>query len=125
VLGAIQDGLTGDYRLLAIKSVLDGFAGMALASAMGPGVLLSVASILVYQGGLSLLARLVGAGLIGEAVAESVPVLEMTATGGVLIMGIGLLLLELKKVRVANFLPAIALAPLIAWLLETLPSWMR
>lgn len=120
VLGAIQDGLTGDYRLLAIKSVLDGFAGMAFASAMGPGVLLSVASILVYQGALSLLARLVGVGLIGDAVAESGPVLEMTATGGVLIMGIGLLLLELKKVRVANFLPAIALAPLVAWLMETL-----
>ena len=124
VLGAIQDGLAGDVRLLAIKSVLDGFAGMAFAAAMGPGVLLSTLTILVYQGGLSLGARLIGVGLVGQAVAESAPVLEMTATGGVLIMGIALVLLELKRVRVANFLPAIAIAPLAAWLVEALPRWL-
>lgn len=124
VLGAIQDGLSGDVRLLAIKSVLDGFAGMAFAAAMGPGVLLSTLTILVYQGGLSLAARLIGVGLVGQAVAESAPVLEMTATGGVLIMGIALVLLELKRVRVANFLPAIAIAPLAAWLVEALPRWL-
>ena len=110
VLGAIQDGLTGDYRLLAIKSVLDCFAGMAFAAAMGPGVLLSILTVVVYQGGLSLAARLIGVGLMGQAVGESSSVLEMTATGGVLIMGIGLVLLDLKQVRVANFLPAIAIA---------------
>jgi uncharacterized membrane protein YqgA involved in biofilm formation len=124
VLGSIQDGLTGDYRLLAIKSVLDAFAGMAFAAAMGPGVLLSILTLLVYQGGLSLAARLIGVGLIGHAVAESASVLEMTATGGVLIMGIGLVLLELKQVRVANFLPAIAIAPLAAWLVEAVPRWL-
>lgn len=125
VLGSIQDGLTGDYRLLAIKSILDGFAGMAFAAAMGPGVLLSTLTILVYQGGLSLAARLMGAGLIRGAVAESPPVLEMTAAGGVLIMGIGLVLLELKRVRVANLLPAIGIAPLVAWLIEAVPQWLR
>ena len=124
VLGSIQDGLTGDYRLLAIKSILDGFAGMAFAAAMGPGVLLSILTILVYQGGLGLAARLLGVGLIGHAVAESVPVQEMTATGGVLIMGIGLVLLELKRVRVANFLPAIGIASLAAWLVEAVPRWL-
>jgi len=124
VLGSIQDGLTGDFRLLVIKSVLDAFAGMAFAAAMGPGVLLSILTLLVYQGGLSLAARLIGVGLIGQAVAESAPVLEMTATGGVLIMGIGLVLLELKQVRVANFLPAIAIAPLAAWLVEAVPRWL-
>jgi uncharacterized membrane protein YqgA involved in biofilm formation len=125
VLGSIQDGLTGDVRLLAIKSVLDGFAGMAFAAAMGPGVLLSTLTILVYQGGLSLVAGLIadwgspsGVGLVGDAVAKSAPVLEMTATGGVLILGIGLVLLELKRVRVANFLPAIGVAPLAAWLVQ-------
>jgi len=125
VLGSIQDGLTGDYRLLAIKSILDGFAGMAFAAAMGPGVLLSTLTIFFYQGGLSLIARLLGMGLIGAAVTESGPLLEMTATGGVLIMGIGLVLLELKRVRVANFLPAIGIAPLIAWLVEMIPRWIR
>lgn len=118
VLGAIQDGLTGDYELLAVKSILDGFAGMAFAAAMGPGVLLSTLTILVYQGGLSLAAKLIGTGLMGAAAAESPAVIEMTATGGVLIMGIALVLLELKPVRVANFLPAIGIAPLVAWLVE-------
>jgi uncharacterized membrane protein YqgA involved in biofilm formation len=118
VLGAIQDGLTGDYGLLAIKSVLDGFTGMAFAAAMGPGVLLSTLTILVYQGGLSLAAKLIGTGLMGAAVAQSPPVVEMTATGGVLIIGIALVLLELKPVRVANFLPAIGVAPLAAWLVQ-------
>ena len=124
MLGSIQDGLTGDYRLLAIKSILDGFTGMAFAAAMGPGVLLSTLTILVYQGGLSLAVRLIGMDLIGGAVAESSPVLEMTAAGGVLIMGIGLVLLELKRVRVANFLPTLGIAPLIAWLVEAVPRWL-
>ena len=125
VLGAIQDGLGRDYRLLAIKSILDGFSGMAFAAAMGPGVLLSTLTILVYQGGLSLAARLIGLGLIRGAVAESPLVVEMGATGGVLIMGIGLVLLELRRVRVANFLPAIGIAPLVAWLVEVVPRWLR
>lgn len=125
VLGSIQDGLMGDYRLLAIKSILDGFSGMAFAAAMGPGVLLSTLTILLYQGGLSLAARLIGVGLMGNAVVESPPVLEMTATGGVLIIGIGLVLLELKQIRVANLLPAIGIAPLVAWLMEAVPRWFE
>jgi uncharacterized membrane protein YqgA involved in biofilm formation len=91
---------------------------------MGPGVLLSIVTLLLYQGGLSLAAQLLGAGLLGAAVAESPAVLEMTATGGVLIMGIALVLLELRQVRVANFLPAIVLAPLVTWLLEVAPGWL-
>jgi len=98
---------------------------MAFAAALGPGVLLSTLTILVYQGGLSLMARLSGVGLVGSAVAESPPVLEMTAAGGVLILGIALVLLELKQVRAANLLPAIAIAPLAAWLAEAVPRWLR
>ena len=56
ILGAIQDGLSGDFQLLAIKSVLDGFAAMALASTLGVGVLFSILVVLTYQGGISLLA---------------------------------------------------------------------
>lgn len=112
ILGSISDGLTGDYSTLAIKSVLDGFASIAFASSLGIGVLFSAIPTLVYQGGISLLAAqlndLVTPQMMGE----------LTATGGVLLMGVGVgTLLELKKIRVGNFLPALAIAPLIVYVL--------
>lgn len=116
ILGSIQDGLLGDYELLAIKSALDGFAAIPFAASLGPGVLLSIGTVALVQGGLSALAMGVGGGL-GEVSRETPWVVELTATGGVLILGIGLTLLELKKVRVANLLPSIAIAPLLVWLL--------
>lgn len=110
ILGAIQDGLTGDFRLLAIKSMLDGFASLAFSASMGIGVLFATLTILVYQGGLSLLAAQADRFLTDPMVGE------MTATGGVLIMGLGISsLLQIKKVRVGNFLPALLLAPAIVW----------
>jgi hypothetical protein len=105
VLGSIEDGLTGDYRLLAIKSLLDGFAAIAFASALGWGVGFSALVVLVYQGALTLSASW-AAGVFSEAM-----VAALTAAGGVLILGIGLRLLELREVRVANLLPALVLAP--------------
>lgn len=115
ILGAIQDGLSGDYSLLAIKSVLDGFASLAFASTLGIGVLFSSLVILVYQGGLSLLANQAQA-FISQAMMD-----EMTATGGVLLLGIAISnLLEIKPIRVGNFLPALAVAPLIVALLVAL-----
>ena len=119
ILGSIQDGLTGDYNLLAIKSVLDGFAALAFSAAMGPGVILSVLTILVFQGGLSLAAMGIG-GALGEVTRQTPWVIEMTATGGVLMLGISLLLLDLKRLRVANLLPAIFIAPLVQVALEAL-----
>jgi uncharacterized protein len=114
ILGSIQDGLTGDSRLLAVKSLLDGFTSMALGSTLGRGVYFSAVVVLVYQGGLSLAARAVGAGIPDPA--SSPPILEMTAVGGVLILGISLKLLDIKSIKVGNFLPAIVLAPLFtAW----------
>jgi uncharacterized protein len=110
ILGSIQDGLSGDYSLLAIKAVLDGFAALAFASTLGAGVLFSVLVIFVYQGGISLLAAQLSSVLSEPMMAE------MTAAGGVLLLGIAISsLLELKKIRVGNFLPALALAPLIVW----------
>ncbi len=106
ILGSIQDGLTGDFQTLAVKAVLDGFAALAFASSMGVGVLFSALVILVYQGVLTLLAA--------QAQAWLTPAMltEMTATGGVMIMAIGVgSLLELRPMRVANYLPALALAP--------------
>jgi uncharacterized membrane protein YqgA involved in biofilm formation len=117
ILGSIQDGLIGDYNLLAIKSTLDGFAGLAFSSTLGIGVAFSALTIFVFQGGISVLAMLFGSAL-GSITRETPWVIEMTATGGVLIMGISLILLELKQVRVGNLLPAIFIAPLIVVILS-------
>jgi len=115
ILGSIQDGLTGDYRLLAIKSVLDGFASLAFASSLGVGVLFSVIVVLGFQGGLSLLAVQVQA-FISEAM-----ITEMTAVGGILLIGIAVSsLLEIKAIRVGNFLPSLVIAPLIVAVLVAL-----
>ncbi|MDP1715589.1 MAG: DUF554 domain-containing protein [Anaerolineales bacterium] len=115
ILGSIQDGLTGDYNLLAVKSTLDGFASIAFASTLGVGVMFSSIMVLIYQGGLSLLA-----GQLSVIVTE--PMMnEMTATGGVILLGLAISnLLEIKKIRVGNFLPALAAAPLIVWIIDTL-----
>lgn len=117
VLGSIQDGLLGDFQLLAIKSLLDGFAAIAFAATLGPGVLLAAVTVGLVQGGISGLAMGVGAGL-GEVTRVTPWVVEMTAVGGVLILGIALILLDLKRVRVANLLPALVIAPLLVWLLH-------
>lgn len=115
ILGSIQNGLTGDYSLLAIKSVLDGFAALAFASSLGTGVLFSVLVILIYQGGISLLAAQLNTVLTAPMMAE------MTAAGGILLMGIAISsLLEIKPIRVGNFLPALILAPLIVEILALL-----
>ncbi|MGD8406255.1 MAG: DUF554 domain-containing protein [Anaerolineales bacterium] len=115
ILGSIQDGLTGNYELLAVKSVLDGFAALAFASTLGVGVLFSTLVILIFQGGISLLAVQLNA-------LVTTPMLnEMTATGGVILMGLAVSsLLEIKKIRTGNFLPALAVAPLIVWILNLL-----
>ncbi len=119
ILGAIQDGLLGDFNLLAIKSMLDGFAGLAFASTLGIGVVFAALTVLVYQGAISLAAILLG-GALGSVTRDTPWVIEMSATGGVLIMGIALVLLDLKRVRVANLLPAVLIAPAIVVVLTLL-----
>jgi len=106
-LGAIRNGLTGDASLLAIKSVLDGFTAIAFAATLGWGVLLSLAVILVYQGGLA-----AGASLFASLLSDA-QLREMNATGGLLLFGVGLKLLSLRDVQVADYLPAIVVAPLL------------
>jgi uncharacterized membrane protein YqgA involved in biofilm formation len=113
ILGSIQDGLTGDYNLLAVKSVLDGFASLAFASTLGVGVMFSSIVVLVYQGGISLLAVQLNA-IVTPAMMN-----ELTAAGGVMLMGVGISnLLEIKKIRVGNMLPGLLIAPLIVWVLS-------
>ncbi len=115
ILGSIQDGLNGDYSLLAIKSVLDGFAALAFASTLGVGVLFSVFVILFFQGGLTLLAYQLNSFISPAMMAE------MTAVGGILLVGIAISsLLEIKPIRVGNFLPSLAIAPLIVAILAIL-----
>lgn len=115
ILGSIQDGMTGNYQLLAVKSVLDCFAALAFASSLGVGVIFSALPILLYQGSITL-----GAGQIHAIV--STPMMgEMNATGGLLLMAIAISsLLEIKPIRVGNLLPALLAAPLIVALLTVL-----
>ena len=114
VVGAIQDGLTGDYEALATKALLDGFASIALAASLGPGVAFAALSVLVVQGGLSL-----SAGLFENSLAEGTEALAaLTSAGGVLIIGISLKLLALKDVKVGNFLPALVISPLLVGLVS-------
>ncbi len=120
ILGSIQDGLDGNYQLLAVKSVLDGFTSLAFASSLGVGVMFSALPILVYQGAISLLA-----GQIEPLVTQAM-MTEMTATGGVLLMAIAVgNLLEIRPIRAGNFLPALVMAPLIVALLTLLKvNWV-
>jgi len=109
VVGAIQDGLTGDIEALATKSLLDGFAAIALAASLGWGVALSAVSVLIYQGAITL-----GAGALEGVLTEGSDALNaLTSAGGVLIIGIALKLLDVKDVKVGNFLPALVFAPLL------------
>ncbi|MDP9375825.1 MAG: DUF554 domain-containing protein [Chloroflexota bacterium] len=114
ILGAFEDGLTGDYSTLAVKALLDGFAALVFASSLGAGVPAAALFVLVYQGALTLGARGLQP-LLSEAM-----ITELTAAGGILILGLGLTLLEIKPIRVASFLPALflapALVPLAGWL---------
>ena len=105
VVGALQDGLTGNYDALATKSMLDGFASIALSATLGWGVALAAGTVLVIQGAITL-----GAGLL-EDLLEGDALAALTSAGGILIIGLSLKLLELKDVKVGNFLPSLAIAP--------------
>ena len=114
VLGSFLDGTHGDITLLAIKSTLDGVTSIVFAATLGWGVLLSAGSVLLVQGSLTLIAFLIHAGLTDLQTAE------LTAAGGIAVLGIALGLLELKTIKVANFLPALVVAPLLAGILHAL-----
>ncbi len=112
VLGAVEDGLGGSIRLLAVKSALDGFAAVGLASVFGVGVLASLLTIAVLQGTLTVLAFLIEPVLSAEALAQ------LGAVGSLLILGIGLRLLDIARIRVLNLLPAVLLGAIAAGLLD-------
>ncbi|MCY3945167.1 MAG: DUF554 domain-containing protein [Anaerolineaceae bacterium] len=113
-VGSLQDGmgLPIGFQQLAIKSVLDMITAATFAASMGVGVLFSIVTILVLQGGLALLGS-----TLGEVMSVAM-IAEMTAVGGVILIGLALVLLELRPLRVANFLPALIIAPLLVALAE-------
>ena len=123
ILGSINDGLSGNFSLLAIKAILDGFSAIVFASSLGRGVLFSSATILIIQGGISLLAGLIRPLLISDptlALAAQPRLIELSAAGGVILIGLGLNILNLQRIKVANLLPALVFAPALVALLNVL-----
>ena len=108
IVGSLQDGIRGDSELLLVKSALDGVVAVVFAAAYGIGVGFAALSVLVVQGGLTVLGAIAGEALLSGRMIE-----ELEATGGLLIIGIGLRLLQIKDLRVGSFLPALVLAPVL------------
>ncbi len=114
ILGALQDGLLGSFRTLAVKSVLDGLATMAFSKVFGWGVMLAAIPVLAYQGSITLLSGLAEPYLRDPRLLET-----LSLTGGLLVFCIALIILELKKVALADYLPSLLYAPGLTWL------WLR
>ena len=108
IVGSLQDGISGDSELLIVKATLDGIVSVPFAAVYGWGVGFSALSIAVLQGTITLLGATLGDSLLDDRM-----VAELEATGGVMILGIGLRLLDLKKVKVGSFLPALVIAPVL------------
>ncbi|MDO4543658.1 MAG: DUF554 domain-containing protein [Clostridia bacterium] len=103
VTGAMQEGMNGDYSLLFTKAIMDGISALLLSAALGAGVLLSAVSVLIYQGGISLISG------IAAPVLTAATIVEMGAVGSILVIGVGLNLLGATKVKVFNSIFAILL----------------
>ena len=109
IMGALQDGLGGPPTILYAKAALDGVASIALTSTLGIGVLFSIIPLLVYQGGITLVAEL------AETVLTEPVVTEMNAVGGLLIVAIAIDLLGIRRLPVGNLLPAVFVAIGLLW----------
>ncbi|MCK4427061.1 MAG: DUF554 domain-containing protein [candidate division Zixibacteria bacterium] len=116
IVGSIQDGVSQDASVLYAKSLLDGFASIVFASSLGVGVLFSSLIVLLFQGSLTLLGSHLSFLLKPEILNE------LTATGGLIIVGIGIYLLGIKKIRVGNFLPALVVAVILALIFGSSPK---
>ncbi|MBM0065401.1 DUF554 domain-containing protein [Alkalicoccobacillus gibsonii] len=116
VLGSIDSGLRADHSLLYTKAMLDGLSAIIFASTMGFGVLLSAIPVMLYQGTIALLATYIAA-FVPDVLLEQF-ILEMTAVGGVMVVAIGLNILGLTTIRVANLLPALPVLALVILMLS-------
>lgn len=108
IVGAIDEGLTGNRKMLSVKAMIDGMVSIAFASSMGIGVMFSVIPMLIFQGGMTLLA-----GRVRSLFTEEIVGL-ISATGGVLIMAIGLNVLEITEINAVNLMPALVLVVLLS-----------
>jgi hypothetical protein len=109
IVGSITDGLKGDRSILVTKAVMDGIISIPFAASMGFGVLGSALPVLFYQGGITLLASKLQSLFTPEMIRE------LTSVGGVIVMGIGINILGLQKIRVGNFIPALLLIILLIY----------
>jgi len=114
-LGAIQDGLTGKWHVLAIKAIMDGLTTIAFASTFGWSVIAAALPVLAFQGTISLAAKYIGSQWLNPGLIDAI-----NATGGLLVFSVALVILELKKIPLTDYLPSLLIAPLIAWLW---PPW--
>jgi uncharacterized membrane protein YqgA involved in biofilm formation len=110
ILGAFEEGLGGAPNLLLAKSVLDGFSSIALAASLGIGVIFSAIPLLIYQGGLTLFA-----GSLQSFFTESI-IKELTAVGGLLLIGLGINILEIKKLVILNMIPSLVIVVILTYL---------
>ena len=120
ILGSLNNGLSGDGTILIIKGTMDGLVSIALTGSYGVGVGFSVLPVTIYQAGLSLLAGLLASGIGDPAVSPTV--LLVTGVGGIIILGLGLNLLKVTTIRIASFLPALLLIPVLYKLCEILSA---
>ncbi|MCK1994711.1 DUF554 domain-containing protein [Peribacillus muralis] len=111
IIGALDSGIRNNHDVLLTKAIIDGFTALVLASTLGIGVLFSAFPIIIYEGFLAIFSRQINA-LIPTALMDSF-ILEMTATGGVMILAIGLNIIGVTKIRVANLLPGILITAIL------------
>ncbi|TAJ13204.1 DUF554 domain-containing protein [Marinilabiliaceae bacterium JC017] len=117
ILGAIDEGMGNGPEILLTKSLMDGISSVALASAFGLGVTFSVVPLFLFQGGITLLAF-----WLGDFFPETI-IMELTAVGGILLIGLGINILEIKRIRVMNMLPALVLVIVFAWIGQRFFTW--
>jgi len=107
VLGAVTEGMGGGPDILLIKSLMDGVSSIALASALGIGVVFSAIPLVIYQGGLTLVSM-----YLGDFIPQEI-ITDMSAVGGILLIGLAVSILEIKKIRVINMLPSLVVIVLL------------
>lgn len=110
VIGSLKAGLSGENELIFVKSLMDGISSIMLAAALGRGVLLSAGAVYLVQGGLVSLAGVL------SFLQGPVYLGDFSGVGGLMLLGLGVRLLEIKEIRVGNFLPALIISPIFTWI---------
>lgn len=110
ILGAIEEGVEGSYDILMMKSLMDGVSSIALAAGLGIGVIFSAIPLLIYQGGLTLFSA-----MIGEHFTEVI-ISDLSATGGILLIGLGINILEIRHLKILNMVPALVIVVILSYL---------